>query len=199
MVFMHAGDMAVRKVSYVTTFKKQVIGPKEAKATEVYESKLVLDQRFTVDVKVHTPEVCALLLRPSMPGPDPRSPFPCILECQQEATADRQGIPRCLPSVLAAGQDACNLGQCPCDAGAVWEQLPFAPAVGCSERGPQTDQIASVLRGGLARFIPASARSVSPTSSRIPTSSFPPKTLQHERSQALGEGIVGACCSTFQK
>lgn len=47
----------MRKVSYVTTFKKQVIGPKEAKATEVYESKLVPDQGFTVDVKVHTPEV----------------------------------------------------------------------------------------------------------------------------------------------
>lgn len=52
-----AGDTAVRKVSYVTPFKKQVIGPKEAKAIEVYESRGIPDQGFVVDVKVHTPEV----------------------------------------------------------------------------------------------------------------------------------------------
>ena len=91
----HAGDTAVRKVSYVTTFKKQVIGPKEAKATEVYESKLVPDQGFTVDVKVHTPEVGALLSRPSMPAPDPISPLPCLLASKQRTIADTQ---RAVPS-----------------------------------------------------------------------------------------------------
>ena len=52
------GDTAERKVSYVTPFKKQMIGPREAKAIEVYESKGMPDQSFAVDVKVHTPEVC---------------------------------------------------------------------------------------------------------------------------------------------
>ena len=73
----------MRKVSYVTTFKKQVIGPKEAKATEVYESNLVPDQRFTVDVKVHTPEVCAILLRISRPASDPNSPLASFCVCKQ--------------------------------------------------------------------------------------------------------------------
>ena len=85
MDFAHAGDTAVRKVSYVTTFKKQVIGPKEARATEVYESNLIADHRFTVDVKVHTPEVCALLSRPSMPASDPDSPLACFCFCKQAA------------------------------------------------------------------------------------------------------------------
>ena len=64
---MCAGDTAEWKVSYVTPFKKQIIGPREAKAIEVYESKGLPDQSFAVDVKVHTPEVrspgCASMQR----------------------------------------------------------------------------------------------------------------------------------------
>ncbi len=52
-----AGDIAERKVSYITPFKKQIVGPKEAKAIEVYESRVDPHQGFAVDVKVHTPEV----------------------------------------------------------------------------------------------------------------------------------------------
>ena len=59
------GDTAVRKVSYMTAFKKQVIGPKQARALEVSESRGMPDNDFTVDIKVHTPEVgqaCCLML-----------------------------------------------------------------------------------------------------------------------------------------
>ena len=57
-IFPHCpGDTAVRKVSYMTAFKKQVIGPKQARALEVSESRGVPDNDFSVDIKVHTPEV----------------------------------------------------------------------------------------------------------------------------------------------
>ena len=55
----------MRKVSYMTAFKKQVIGPKQARALEVSESRGVPDNDFSVDIKVHTPEVkqaCCLML-----------------------------------------------------------------------------------------------------------------------------------------
>ena len=55
-----AGDTAERKISYITPFKKQIVGPKEAKAIEVYESTGVPHQGFVVDVKVYTPEVSHL-------------------------------------------------------------------------------------------------------------------------------------------
>ena len=47
----------MRKVSYMTAFKKQVIGPKQARALEVCESRGIPDQGFSVDIKVYTPEV----------------------------------------------------------------------------------------------------------------------------------------------
>ena len=56
----------MRKVSYMTAFKKQVIGPKQAWALEVSESRGVPDSDFSVDIKVHTPEVgqaCCLMLQ----------------------------------------------------------------------------------------------------------------------------------------
>ena len=52
-------------MSYMTAFKKQVIGPKQARAVEVSESRGMPDDGFTVDIKVHTPEVgqaCCLML-----------------------------------------------------------------------------------------------------------------------------------------
>lgn len=41
----------------MTPIKKQIVGPREARAIEVYESKGVPHQGFAVDVKVYTPEV----------------------------------------------------------------------------------------------------------------------------------------------
>ena len=90
--FLHCtGDTAVRRVSYMTAFKKQVIGPKQARALEVSESRGIPDNDFSVDIKVHTPEVgqarCLMLLSWLLPVP-----AHCIpgLSTPSLSTADKQ-------------------------------------------------------------------------------------------------------------
>lgn len=49
---------AERRVKYITSFKKQMIGPSEALCIEMYKCPRQPDQAWVVDVQAQTPEVC---------------------------------------------------------------------------------------------------------------------------------------------
>lgn len=54
---MDADGVAERRVRYITSFKKQMIGPKEAQCIETYHCSGQPDAGWQVDVRVRTPKV----------------------------------------------------------------------------------------------------------------------------------------------
>ena len=54
---MYADGGAERRVKYITSFKKQMIGPKEAQCIETYRCSAQPDSAWQVDVTVQTPKV----------------------------------------------------------------------------------------------------------------------------------------------
>ena len=133
----------MRRITYVTPIKRQIIGPDKAACIERYESSGPPDGGFVVDVHVATPKASA----PT-----------CLLQyCTRQALLQvhRRG---CRPSRATSRYAAATFVNTSSHlagllaAGAVWGQVLLAPAVGGHVRGRGAHAPAHNLQGGSLRY-----------------------------------------------